>query len=210
MSDFKDLLGSVLPEVKGCPKSVAIREIRNSAIELCKYAPIWIDQIVDIETDIDDAQVELDSLVPDGAVIHKIISLTCDGRELTPEVLSTFHRFDSRYTAPSRPMVYVSPVPNLVMVSPVPDDVYELRAAVSLTPTAIAGSISDDIFNVWGGAMVNGALHRLMRFDSTPWGNAQMSSFYGGLFLQDKNQARKSSVTAHSVMNRTVHPVSFI
>ncbi len=210
MAFFKDLLDGVLPEVTGCPKSVAIKEIRNSAIELCRHAPIWTDLIDGIETDADDAQVELDALIPTDSSIHKVLSLTNGGREMTPEVVSSFHRFDSRYSVPGRPRVYVSPAPNLVVVSPIPDGVYELKAAVSLTPTGAAEVVDDDVFSVWGQTMVNGALHRLMRYTSTPWGNPDLSAYYGQLFQADKSRARRESVTTHSAMSRTIKPVSFI
>jgi hypothetical protein len=209
MALFSTLLGQVLPEVKGCPKSVATRELRNTAIELCKHAPIWTVFLDEIETADEDYELDLSGEIAISAVVHKIISITQGRKKLTPAVMAEFHDHLSAHPNGGEPVYFVSPTPNIVLLSPIPDDAYTLRISASLSPAATAVGMDDTVMNSWGSALVNGALHRLMRFVSTPWGNADLSSFYGNLFQEDKRLARVNSVTRHSVMSRAVKPRKF-
>lgn len=222
-------LPEVLPWVPGCPESVALSKIRNSAIQFCERSTIWRADHAAINVAALTHTYDLVSPVLN-ARIHKVVHAAHDGYPLNemsedeldlkwPKLGGTYPNLsDSVASTPwrkyeaDRANLYTQPggdptkirligIPNTALVSGL-----EVKLALKPLPNAEDGD--DRLYYDWYQQIAAGALAQLLAVPEE-WADKHRNLFahYSGLFekgvMDATARAATGNVTNHRAVGRT-------
>lgn len=192
MRDLQDFLPLVLPHAPGCPKQVAIQNLRLAAIDWCERTRCWRSvQTVDV-TEQGNAVV-----APDYATIFEIETAHFDGVELTPLQYSEINPDDmAEGVGNGRPPQYIAQTsPNTVTL--IPFMAGQLRLSLFLKPRSgdefgqngtggylhlDQNRVPEHIFVQSAESITHGALSRLLMMPQADWRDDKKGLYYAGLF----------------------------
>lgn len=146
----------------------------------------------------------------DDEAVSRILSVKIDGGAILPIPLET-----GAYAAPvenSTPTgYYTTRADSLLLLNlyPPPDDDYTLSVEVALKPKRTATQVQDDLFNLWGEAVCQGALSRLLAVPNTPYSDPAGAGAYKILALSAARHARIEGVVGRVQASRSVAAVPF-
>lgn len=182
---YESLLPEVIPMVPGCPDTLIENYIRSATIELCEKAPVLQAELDPVSTVTGIYEYDLEP--PTGTVVHKIMWVVHDGKELEPISTSLLEqRKESWRDASNRgtPEYYVKTSQSLFWLVPVPNatKVSSTILRCQLKPTQTSTTADDELMSDYRDTIVNGALYRLLRLPSKQWTDYNGAQVYGTLF----------------------------
>lgn len=209
-------LSRLLPDVPGCPDSLALQAVVDAAVELFDETDIWVllgdpQRLVNNEPN-----YEPDSVT--GARIGKIRSVWCGRRELVfkdsrqlTDVLPDWQTARSSeptyYNSPDNVSIRVYPTPLAVTGSTISIEAsYVPRDDMSgsTDPT-----IPDDLGMRLRDTILAGARSRLMITPERKWSNERLAAFYAAKFENDKAETRIMAIKARQPGTMSVRPREF-
>lgn len=205
---FSDFLTDVLPMVDGCPRGVAIAEIRAAAIEFCKKSLFDEAEIIPISLIAGVAEYPL-FLDPDRR-LAQIKTIRGHGIPLGP-VEETY--MDAvmpcwQTESGSSPSHYLVQTPGTIRLYPIPTENKSqvITGRISLMPTRTALNISERVFDEYYDGIVGGALSRLMMMKGKPWYAPNDAKVQDGKLRDAISDARIAILKGHSTASLSVHP----
>ena len=194
--EWEQFLKEVLPDVKGCPVTIAENAIRNAVIDFCNQSRVWREDAAPISLVQGTSAYTIDVSAVDPAgeaqivTVHKV-RLTDSNIPLPALPLQYADDFITQ-TAEQRPeWFYCKSPPQIVFGPAAPDAAYttaELK--VVLKPTRDATQAPDFIYNDWLEEIAHGAKYRLMAMEGRPWAAVDMVSYHRREFVTGWTEAR--------------------
>jgi hypothetical protein len=189
---YESLLPEIIPMVPGCPDTLIENNIRAATIELCEKAPVLQAELDPVTTIAGTFEYDLEP--PTGTVVHKIMWVVHDGKDLEPISTNLLEQRkpnwrDAAYRG--TPEYYVKTSQSLFWLVPVPGDTQALSTIVraQLKPTQTSLTADDELMSDYRDTIVNGALFRLLRLPSKDWTDFAGAQVYGTLFSQGVAEA---------------------
>lgn len=182
---YESLLPEIIPMVPGCPDTLIENNIRAATIELCEKAAVLQAELDSVTTRVGTFEYDLEP--PTDTVVHRIMWMIYDGKDLDPISTSLLEQrkpswrdaanrgTPEYYIKVSQSLFWIVPVPNVTKVGGV-----ILRA--QLKPTQASLSADDELMSDYRDTIVNGALYRLLRLPSKEWTDFAGAQVYGALF----------------------------
>jgi hypothetical protein len=207
MALYESLLPEIIPMVPGCPDTLIENNIRAATIELCEKAAVLQAELDPVTTVAGIFEYDLEP--PTGTVVHKIMWVVYDGKDLEPISTNLLEQrkpnwrdADNRgspeyYVKVSQSLFWMVPVPNVTQASST-----ILRA--QLKPTQTSTAADDELMSDYRDTIVNGALFRLLRLPSKDWTDFAGAQVYGSLFAQGITEADRRARHADSGIARKV------
>lgn len=204
---YESLLPEVIPMVPGCPDTLIENHLRAATIELCERAPVLQAELDPVTTIA--GIFEYDFEPPTGTVVHKILSVVHDGKDLEPvtpalidQRMPDWRRTDRRGT----PEYWVKVTQSLFWLVPVPalTQARSTYLRVQLKPTHTSDTTDDELIADYRDTIVNGALFRLLRLPSKDWTDYKGAQVYGTLFNEGVIEADRRARHADARIFRKV------
>ena len=189
---FNDLLNLVLPEVPGCPISLAVHHLQMAARQFCADTEAWREKLDPINLVANDLTYTLTPLYD--AEVRRVIEvwirtaadvtagddgtlLTYDQYEFDPtgSVLTLDDSIEPQLAVTSGLVVKVVLVPYLV---------------TNVDSLATQGGITATFLNYWAEPIMARSKSTLMRMVRTAWANPQMAAVYQAEYLDGFSRAK--------------------
>lgn len=182
---YETLLPEIIPMVPGCPDTLIENTIRSAVIELCEKTGVYQLELDPVTTVANTFEYDLEP--PSGTVVHKILWVVHDGKDLEPistslleQRLPNWRDSDNAGT----PEYFVKQGQSLFWMVPVPQSTKSSSTIlrVELKPTHRSTTCDDNVMNDYHDTIINGALFRLLRLPSKEWTDYTGAQVYGSLF----------------------------
>ena len=205
--NWENYLKEVMPDVMGCPISVAENAIRNSAIEFANQTRVWRDRCSDVPLVQGTA---LYTLVPpaDSAVIatHKV---QFDDSTQPLSTIPIIHLDTARLsTTEQKPRWFNDPTPGKIEFLYTPEQSYTAEVWAILKPLKDSTFGPDFFFNDWLEEISSGAKARLLAM-KRPWGDNSMVKYHRRLFINGYVEARIRDSKSNVMSSSTARPQPF-
>jgi hypothetical protein len=207
MALYESLLPEIIPMVPGCPDTLIENNIRAAVIELCEKAAVLQAELDPVTTIAGIYEYDLEP--PTDTVVHKIMWVVHDGKEIEPistnlleQRKQNWRDADNRGT----PEYFVKTSQSLFWMVPVPNEtkVSSTILRVQLKPTQTSTTADDELMSEYRDTIVNGALFRLLRLPSKDWTDFAGAQVYGSLFAEGIAQADRRARNADAGIARKV------
>lgn len=191
---FSELVPEVLATAPACPTPTIIRNLRNSARELCEGSDCYRYTLENTVVIAEQADVELD--LPTGTTLHKPITLQLNGKRLEPFSVVMKDRDEEGWrTASGIPLHFLRSNVSIdaVRLMPIPDATYTtmgLVGEVAVKPARDSVAVDEIFMDRFHTVVVDGALARLLAIASAPWYAPQLAAYHKQLFDIAKDEAR--------------------
>lgn len=204
---YDSLLPEIAPHIYGCPDMLIENSIRAAVIELCERAHVYQMELDPLTTV--SGMYEYDLEVPTGTSVYKILWVTHEGKDLEPITSSLLEQRLPKWRQngqSSTPKYFVKQSSALVWLAPTPatTSVSSTIIRAVLKPTHTSKSCDNDVMNDYREAIINGALHRLLRIPNRDWTDYKHSQVYGALFVQAVADAERRARNADTGVSRRV------
>lgn len=193
--------------VPGCPDTLIENNIRAAVIELCEKAAVLQAELDPVTTIAGIYEYDLEP--PTDTVVHKIMWVVHDGKEIEPistnlleQRKQNWRDADNRGT----PEYFVKTSQSLFWMVPVPNETKASSTIlrVQLKPTQTSTTADDELMSEYRDTIVNGALFRLLRLPSKDWTDFAGAQVYGSLFAEGIAQADRRARNADAGIARKV------
>jgi hypothetical protein len=207
MALYESLLPEIIPMVPGCPDTLIENNIRAAVIELCEKAAVLQAELDPVTTIAGIYEYDLEP--PTDTVVHKIMWVVHDGKEIEPistnlleQRKQNWRDADNRGT----PEYFVKTSQSLFWMVPVPNETKASSTIlrVQLKPTQTSTTAHDELMSEYRDTIVNGALFRLLRLPSKDWTDFAGAQVYGSLFAEGIAQADRRARNADAGIARKV------
>ena len=204
---YETLLPEIIPMVPGCPDTLIENHIRSATIELCEKAPVLQAELDPVTTVAGVFEYDLEP--PAGTVVHKIMWVVHDGKDLEPISTNLLEQRKPGWRDSNNrgtPEYFVKASQSLFWLVPVPNQTLASSSIVrvQLKPTQISTAADDEVMSDYRDTIVNGALFRLLRLPSKDWTDLAGAQVYGSLFAQGINEADRRARNADVGIARKV------
>lgn len=190
MTDYKDFLPYILPEVPGCPNPTVIRSIRDTIREFCHKTWLWT-EVVEYELEKDSSIIFVD--MPRQSSIISLLYFVESNMKV--EIEDNFIIREKRNGVESE-------------FSQIETEKGELRAAFK--PSRISTSSPDFIYNDHIEAISFGTKARLLINAQKQWANPQLAIGYNQLFNKKIVEEKIRLVKGYTKRSLKVKPRRFI
>jgi hypothetical protein len=207
MALYESLLPEIIPMVPGCPDTLIENNIRAAVIELCEKAAVLQAELDPVTTIAGIYEYDLEP--PTDTVVHKIMWVVHDGKEIEPistnlleQRKQNWRDADNRGT----PEYFVKTSQSLFWMVPIPNETKASSTIlrVQLKPTQTSTTADDELMSEYRDTIVNGALFRLLRLPSKDWTDFAGAQVYGSLFAEGIAQADRRARNADAGIARKV------
>jgi hypothetical protein len=208
---WDDFLPLILPDLPGCPKSLALAAARRGADELCRGAYVWTEELGPM--DVSAWQTDYTLPIPSGAVPVILLGLYFQGIPLsaaTDEELDEKYPGWSELTA-ARPLRFIVPAIGKVRLVPKPTAAAAaaLTARMVLAPAHDAADVQDLIFEQWAPAVAHAAKAELMAVPGKAWSDPQLAEHHARQFRTHIVRARGRASIGWTRKTMTAEPRTF-
>lgn len=179
MADYADLMPDILPHVASCPVPSINRALQIVAQDFFQRSEAYRFDITATAVNAGDSNVAL--TLPAETRIVCPLTMYLDGERLntTNEDMLALTYGDWRSESDRPRYVYADDKNGSELVLALPADAaYTLTGRVALKPIRSASTLDDDYMELYGDALVDGVLHRLMMMANTEWHNPNLASYY--------------------------------
>lgn len=205
---FSDFLTDVLPMVDGCPRGVAIAEIRNATIDFCRKS--LFDEVSIIPISLISGVAEYPLFLDPDRRVAQIKMIRGGGIPLGPVEETYMDAVLPGWQTESGngPSHYLVPAPGTIRLYPIPSEArsQHITGRISLMPTRAALNISDRVFDEYYDGIVGGALARLMMMRGKPWYAPKDAEAHEQKLKSAISDARIAILKGHSTASLSVHP----
>lgn len=194
MAAYSELLPDILPHVASCPVPSITRALQIVAQDFFSRSEAYRYDIAPTSVAPGESQVTV--AIPANTRIVCPLTMYLDGERMSTatEDLMALKYGDWRSMS-GRPNFIFSDDKNgdqLVVALPA-DGNYSLTGRVSIKPTRSATELDDDYLEMYGDALVDGVLHRLMMMANTEWHNPKLAAYYQGEYERAIDEAHNVS-----------------
>ena len=208
---YELFLPEVMPLVIGCPEIVALNAIRNSAVEFCDRSAVW-NELQD-SVAVTSADFPFDLEAPAGAKVSEILDVSFNSKSVRPLIPDQWDVLAPGWRAEVGSLVvhYYGINSNQIGTYPVLDDTLDttMQMRVAYAPTRASTKIDDAIYQDWLEQIAAGALSRLLLMAGQQWANAQLATYYSGVFERGVADARVAAMKSFSNGSMAVLPRRF-
>lgn len=176
----------VAPDVYECPEITMEIAVRDAAIEFCRRAYVWQEELDPIN--VDQGVHTYDLGVSRGSICENVLEARFDDLKLAPAKVNDLPA--NRDTYEAKPRAYSMIFGDQVRLYPVPDRAGELKLTVALTPSSAATGIDSTLFERYKEVIAHGAKHRLMSVPSKSWSNPAAAQYHMTQFMRGVGEAR--------------------
>jgi hypothetical protein len=180
----------VLPELPGCPRSLAIQHIRETLVDFCHRSRQW--RYFAAEVPIIIGQEAYDLVIPEKVEVVQFETVRLDGVRINPASQSdAFSRVSVAGPAYSR-------FRNRVLLQPSPRRVPKtgLQVSMSLKPTHDRLSVPSVFFEDWRGVIACGAIATLKELPERGWTDLVGAAMKRAAYQAGRNQAKADAARA--------------
>jgi len=184
MIEWERYLPEVMPSVAGCPEAIAITAIRNAAIDFCRRAPVWRENIEDIYPKSGFPEYDIDTPSQSQANIGELGSY--EGKDFHPTTAAEVSAIKDILHSTGTPTHYDLLDPETIRLSPIPDDgapTTAITIKMRLIPTRESHEAPDFLFNQYADIIAYGAKSRLHEMTGRPWYDRTSATDNKRLFL---------------------------
>ena len=207
MALYESLLPEIIPMVPGCPDTLIENNIRAAVIELCEKAAVLQAELDPVTTIAGIYEYDLEP--PTDTVVHKIMWVVHDGKEIEPISTNLLEQRKQNWRDADNsgtPEYFVKTSQSLFWMVPVPNETKASSTIlrVQLKPTQTSTTADDELMSEYRDTIVNGALFRLLRLPSKDWTDFAGAQVYGSLFAEGIAQADRRARNADAGIARKV------
>ena len=188
-------LPDIRPEADRCPDPILERRLRETIIDLCEEAPLWVMDF-DITLIVDESDYRLPA--PEMSDIHSILGLWIGNRSLDAashhDLRDEPGRIGYRELQGSR--VYSVPERGLIRIHGAPSEATvreTMRAFVSLKPTRDATEYPDLLSENYHDGIVHGAIGRALMMTGRTWSNSELATYHRRMYFECQTMARQAA-----------------
>ena len=177
-------LKHVLPQVPGCPESLATDAIRNACIRFCTDTYIVRENIPasDVLIGVEDYTITAST----NNEVVGMVSFVYDGTELPMKTEEEADIDDHgwRTTDPGVATYVMAPEPDRILLNrePVETITDGMIVRIATRPTDTTTLVNNLLLQDWKHAIKYGALEELLEMPDKGWSNIKSSLYYGGKF----------------------------
>lgn len=210
---FDDLLSELLPDVPNCPDALALKALRNAAIEFCTKTHAWNVLLTSFPL-VDLTQTYAITSQGDGSRAVAALWGWCNGREVRAKALSEIiAAMPDWQTALGPTPIYLNQQAGAdgVTLYPKPMNsngaLLQLRVAFApgLTSTGVPDAVGNDYFQ----SLVAGAKANLMLTQGKAWSNPSLGAVWAQKFANDMVETRIRVLHDSSAGSLTVQAPPF-
>jgi len=196
MTAYAELLPDILPHVASCPVPTITRALQIVGQDFFQRSEAHRYNITPTTLNVGVENVSV--TIPAGTRIVCPLTMYCDGERLatTNEDILAMDYGDWRsLSAAPRFVMTNDTVANGLVVALPPNQTYTLTGRIALKPTRAATEIDDEMFELYGDALLDGVLQRLLMMKNTEWYDPNLASYY-------QNEFERAIDEAHGVSNK--------
>lgn len=211
--DYEAFYEYVLPEVHGCPKSMAKTAIRDSVIEFCDQSMLWT--APSATTDIVEGEARYAFAErDDGAIVNTLIFAAVEDNPIkiiSAHSLSQYAPEWRNYESSSPDVIFMD-THNTIRLVGTPTESIEngLYLEVSLKPSRTSTTCPEFILENWAETIAHGALARLKAMVGRTWADGSMVSYHRNEFRSGLSRARSAMQKSRQVESKTMFAQNFI
>lgn len=197
---WSSLFQYVAPDVYECPEITMEIAIRDAAIEFCRKAYVWKEELDPIQVQKGVHTYELGA--SRNVICEHIVEAFFGEQELVAAKASNLP--SNRDTYEAKPRAYSLMFGDQVRLYPIPDTAGVLKITAALTPSSTATGIDSTLFERYKEVIAHGAKHRLMAVPSKSWSNPAAAQYHMQQFMRGIGEARIRSDNdmSHVVYNQ--------
>lgn len=179
--NYEVFYDEVLPDVHSVPLPVALRAVRNAAIEFCDRSHVW--DVDHAEIAVSAADSTYDLAPPAETVVAKITQAWFEGNPLDPTTPGELHNEFGEWTAiTGTPTRYLQRSSGEVTLFPIPDADGALNLRMSLKPTRTSTGLESWIAEKYLEEIAHGAKARLFAVPKAEWSDGNLAVFHQNKF----------------------------
>lgn len=175
-----DMTPNVLADMPACPRALAVKALRDTAIDFCKRTKVWSE--IQDPFDLEDGQADYDIDAPTDARVIDIVLVKAGAVTVHPRTISQLEAEmpDWPSALGSTPRFFNSAIDfGSIRVFPTPvQPAVQLVVRAVYVPKRLANTLPDSLVEAYGEALEEGAQARLFASVGKPWLNAQASTFH--------------------------------
>lgn len=197
MGAYSDLLPDILPHVPSCPLPSITRALQVIAQDFFQRSEAYTHTITSVNTVSGQPNVTV-SLPANTRLVKPLDMYLGAGKLATTneQILANDYGNWRALTGIPKFVMISDTVANQLILALPPDGVYALTGRVAVKPLRAATTLDDNLMELYGDALVDGVLHRLMMMKNTEW--------YDGNLAQYHSVQYESAIDeAHDVSNKT-------
>jgi len=191
MNTYADLYVYMIPELKSCPRPVAIQMLQRAGKRFCERTEAWVEALAAQDITEDDTDYTL--AIPYDALIKRLTEVQVDGSVVDVDEYDLVEpytlRFDTAYPA---------------------DSTDGLEVTVALVPLLETNELSEVFLDRWGerGIMAY-AMWKLLSGDNA-WRDPDKAKEYQAQYVTSLNEAKATKEQKHKSGELRVEPRKFV
>lgn len=199
MIAIDEFLTSVLPDVPGCPESLASEMVLEAAITLCKRSRVLKEALDPI--DVVAAQRDYTLSTYGDTVVIEPVSVLYDSVRLDAVQEAILDDMAPTWRLSDGPFGYytvLNPGTLTLAFSPSVGVTGGLRVTVSVRPSNQSVALPDVLYNEYSGTIADGAKALLMVIPGKAWSNPALGDYYDGKFYRDVQDIKMQGMRSFS------------
>lgn len=182
MAALSKMTRAVVVNALGCADPVAEEYLLHSAIELCRRAYAWTEEV---QETLQVSDFPFDVTPPSGAKMLKVLSIAESGK--VPPFEETSLRdcnlsVPNWKTATGTPAKFIEAPRGTVAIVPLPLNPTLFDITAAYVPSDTATSIPDALYDEHRDTIISGAIMRLCMIPKAEWFNPEIASVHKRLF----------------------------
>ena len=211
--DYSDFYEYVLPEVHGCPKSIARTAIRDAVIDFCDKTLIWSGPSLKTTITAGFPRYSFDARDDKAVVATLTFAAISDSpidivaqKELE-DLASDWRNLSS--TMPTKCFMDTAKTMRLVGI---PEETIEdgLYVEVALKPSRTSTQCPDFLLENWAEAISHGALAKLKAMVGRVWADGAMVAYHRGEYRAGVSRAKNAVQKSRQATSRTMRAQNFL
>jgi len=195
---FDTLAEELRLDIPGMVDALAVREVRNAAIDFCNRTRCWKFEQDTITTS---TETEYDMEPPSGSVVSEVIRVKYAANVLEGKPYEVLLDYATNST-----MYYGVLNPRVLKLAGTPVADKTLDVMVALKPSISSRRIEDYIYEEYSEVFRHGALARLFAMAGKPWTNTTLSGYHSSEYESAVTTATTKCETGGV---RTAHTVKY-
>jgi len=189
---FTSWYDDVLIDVTGCQPELALKHIRQAAIEFCDQSKLLVK---DCATGVTVAmQAAYTPAIPTGYDTVLIIDVFANGVHLESksrdDLIGKYGDITAAYGAVK---YYYQESLDKIILCPIPDSTGTLMVKAAIKPNRTSTGVDDWVGIKHFDAIAHGAKARLFEIPGKPWSNPQLAGYHASQFSSAASAARRSA-----------------
>jgi hypothetical protein len=192
--NFDTYVNEIVAITPKVPPPLVDTVVRHAAIEFCRTAGVWIEDLAPISSVVDQDEYTLTSANSDGHVRH-VISVIYDDVNLGRQEWNSFkidHPDHPNTNSTSTPFKFTMKTRDTLVLFPIPDTAVAngIEVRCTIIPKQTATGFDSEVAEDYEEYIIHGALFRLLTMPGKDWSNPQAGEYHGRRFRSGIVSAR--------------------